>query len=111
MRNFFHTSDILPGDYFYLGPDGMLESPEMENGEYLKNIFSKKVRSIERKAQILTKVTEKNEDNHSAIIIHIIDVKKANVTEKKLTKFSIGIITAVISVLAVAIASILAFLR
>lgn len=67
-------SDIRPGDYFYMCSDGMLEQTEMENGESLKNIFSKRGGNDQNKVQILKSVTDDNKDNHTAFIIHIIDV-------------------------------------
>lgn len=70
----YETSDIKSGDYFYLCSDGMLEQAEMENGESLKNIFSGMGGTDENKVQILKSVTENNRDNHTAFIIHIIDV-------------------------------------
>ena len=70
----YHTSDIKPGDYFYMCSDGMLEQPDMESGESLKNIFSDKIDSVKRKVEILTDVTEDNRDNHTALIIHIEEV-------------------------------------
>lgn len=68
------TSDIRPGDYFYLCSDGMLEQPDMENGVSLKNIFSEEGGSPAEKVKILRKVTERNKDNHSAFIVYIEDV-------------------------------------
>lgn len=67
----YHTSNIKDGDYFYICSDGMLEQPDMENGESLRNIFSDKIDSVERKVEILRDVTEDNRDNHTALIIHI----------------------------------------
>lgn len=69
-----HITDIKAGDYFYMCSDGMLEQPDMENGNSLRNIFSGKVRSDERKVEILTDVTEDNHDNHTALIIHVEEV-------------------------------------
>ena len=68
------TSDIRPGDYIYMCSDGMLEQADMEDGTSIRNIFSKAGGSDEDKIKILRKVTENNQDNHSAIIIHITDV-------------------------------------
>lgn len=65
-----HTTDIQPGDYFYLCTDGMLE--EMENEE-LASIFSADI-SDEEKCQRLILATADNKDNHSAYLIHIKDV-------------------------------------
>lgn len=70
----YNTADIKPGDYFYLCSDGMLEQPEMESGESLLNIFSSQGGTDENKVEILKSVTEKNRDNHTAFIIHILDV-------------------------------------
>ena len=68
------TSDIRPGDYIYMCSDGMLEQADMEDGTSIRNVFSKAGGPDEDKIKILRKVTENNQDNHSAIIIHIIDV-------------------------------------
>ena len=73
----YTTSDIRPGDYFYLCSDGMLEQPEMENGTSLKNIFSKDGGSPAEKVKILRKVTEDNKDNHSAFVVYISEVMDA----------------------------------
>lgn len=78
------TSDIKAGDYFYMCSDGMLEQAEMENGESLKNIFSEMGGSDENKVKILKSVTEKNRDNHTAFIIHILEVE--NPTEETTTE-------------------------
>lgn len=69
-----HITDIKAGDYFYMCSDGMLEQPDMESGESLRNIFSEKIDTTERKVEILTDVTEDNNDNHTAIIIHVEEV-------------------------------------
>lgn len=68
------TADIQAGDYFYLCSDGMLEQPEMESGESLRNIFSEQGGSDENKVEILRSVTEQNKDNHTALIVHVLDV-------------------------------------
>lgn len=70
----YQTIDIKPGDYFYMCSDGMLEQPEMEDGTSLKNVFSELGGNDENKVEILKSVTEKNRDNHTAFIIHIMDV-------------------------------------
>lgn len=70
-----HISDIKAGDYFYMCSDGMLEQPDMENGESLRNIFSNKIDTAKRKVEILTDVTENNRDNHTALIIHIEEIE------------------------------------
>lgn len=70
----YETADILPGDYFYMCSDGMLEQEEMETGDSLRNIFSHDGGPIENKVKILKTVTKQNLDNHSAFIIQIVDV-------------------------------------
>ncbi len=69
-----HITDIKPGDYFYMCSDGMLEQPDMENGDSLRNIFSKMGGDDKNKVEILTGATDENRDNHTAIIVHILDV-------------------------------------
>ena len=69
-----NTADIKAGDYFYMCSDGMLEQPEMESGESLRNIFSQLGGTDENKVKILESVTENNRDNHTAFIIHILEV-------------------------------------
>ena len=88
----YHTSDIKPGDYFYLCSDGMLEQPDMESGKSIKNIFSSQGGDDERKIEILIGATDENKDNHTAIIVHILDViyseefSTKTVSEDMLTK-------------------------
>lgn len=65
-----HTTDIQPGDYFYLCTDGMLE--QMVNEE-INTLFSAPT-SDEEKRQRLIEATQCNSDNHSAYLIHIKDV-------------------------------------
>lgn len=70
----YTTNDIQPGDYFYLCSDGMLEKDDMESGKELRNIFSAKGGNPEKKIKTLISATKDNSDNHSAIIVNIIDV-------------------------------------
>lgn len=67
-----HVTDIKPGDYFYLCSDGMLE--EMEDANIRFN-FSDMNGNDENKVQVLTNATIDNRDNHTALIIHILDVE------------------------------------
>lgn len=62
-----HITDILPGDYFFLCSDGMLE--QMSN-EQLTSLLSEKI-SDEDKRQVFINATASNQDNHSAWLIHI----------------------------------------
>lgn len=67
----YHTADIEKGDYFYMCSDGMLE--QMEDEHLLFN-FSDATGDDENKVKILTQATSQNRDNHTAIIVHILDV-------------------------------------
>lgn len=67
----YHTRDIQTGDYFMLCSDGVLEQMEDNN---LRFIFSDKGGNTEHKVDILKKVTADNRDNHSAIVVHILNV-------------------------------------
>lgn len=65
-----HITNILPGDYFLLCSDGVLESMDDEDildwlGEETSN---------EEKCRELVKVTKENDDNHSAYLIHVCEV-------------------------------------
>ena len=66
-----HITDILPGDYFYLCSDGMLE--QMEDDE-LMDIVSAGTTDDEKAAKLIRR-TEQNADNHSAYLIRIKDVE------------------------------------
>lgn len=63
-----HITDILPGDYFYMCSDGMLEEASDEN---ILNIITKPNATDEQKLEMLRNVTEENKDNHTAHLIHI----------------------------------------
>ena len=68
------TKDIRPGDYFYLCSDGMLEQTSNDN---LCFILANDV-TDEEKRDMLVKVSKNNRDNHSAHLIHILDVQPAS---------------------------------
>lgn len=68
----YHTTDIQPGDYFYMCSDGMLEEMDDDNLCYF---FSKAAGDDEQRVKRLKQATIDNRDNHSAIIVHIIDVE------------------------------------
>ncbi len=67
----YHSSDIRPGDYFYLCSDGMLENME---DHQLCYFFSDEAGDDQHKVSSLVKATQENSDNHSAIIVHISEV-------------------------------------
>lgn len=64
-------TDIRPGDYFLLCTDGMLENL---TDDALRIIFSHDGGSDHNKHGLLLKATAGNEDNHSAIIVHILEI-------------------------------------
>jgi len=66
-----NTTDILPGDYFYLCSDGMLE--QMDESDILGILGSNS--PDEAKQQRLISATLDNADNHSAYIIRVEDVE------------------------------------
>ena len=67
-------TDVRKGDYFYMCSDGMLEISEDQD---IVNVISIN-KSDEEKIEILRRVTENNKDNHSAHLIHVIDVKDSS---------------------------------
>lgn len=72
-----HKADIVtfknirPGDYFYMCSDGMLEQTSDKN---LSFIFNAKTSDDEKKNMLLNN-SKHNRDNHSAHLIHILDVQ------------------------------------
>lgn len=66
------VTDLKAGDWFYLCSDGMLE--EMDD-DAIRYIFSEKTGSIDNKVRLLTQATEHNKDNHTAFLVHIVDVQ------------------------------------
>ena len=67
-----HITDILPGDYFYMCSDGMLE---LMDNDQLVALLSSQLTDEEKRKQLI-ELTKDNQDNHSAWIIHIKDVIK-----------------------------------
>ena len=67
----YHTNDIRPGDYFMLCSDGVLEQFE---DEHIKFYFAEDAGDIDTKIEKLTLATQYNHDNHTAILVHIVDV-------------------------------------
>ena len=65
-----HTTNVQPGDYFYLCSDGMLE--EMSDDQLLDVLCANS--SDVMKAGTLVSMTEGNKDNHTALLIKIKDV-------------------------------------
>lgn len=65
-----HTTDVMPGDYFYLCSDGMLEV--MEDDE-LVQIVSADMPDAD-KIQILLNRTIENKDNHTAYLLKVASV-------------------------------------
>lgn len=71
---FYRTTDIRPGDYFYLCSDGMLEQDDMNYGFGLQRVFSHEMSSDADRVTFLRGATIDNRDNHTAFIIHIHEV-------------------------------------
>ena len=67
-----HITDIRPGDYFYMCTDGMLEQMDDSN---IRFNFSAMTGDDANKVRVLTEATHYNRDNHTAFIIHILDVE------------------------------------
>lgn len=65
-----HITDIKPDDYFFLCSDGMLE--QMADSELLSIISDNT--TDEEKRDILVTATINNKDNHSAYLIHVLEV-------------------------------------
>lgn len=66
-----HIANIKTDDYFYLCSDGMLE--QMDDLQLLTLICSDS--SDEEKRSQLIEATRENKDNHSAYLIHILNVE------------------------------------
>lgn len=62
-----HTTNVLPGDYFLLCSDGMLEN--MTDAQLLEVLCSHS--PCEAIASTLVTMTQDNKDNHSAVLIKI----------------------------------------
>lgn len=67
----YHTHDIKPGDYFMLCSDGLIEFIEDDN---IRFIFSEQGGDIDKKVMFLLSNQKQLRDNHSAIIIQVVDV-------------------------------------
>ena len=77
--DFMETSDIQAGDYFLLCSDGLLEQMENHN---IVNILSDNKTSDEEKIEIMKQVSSDSRDNHSAYLIHILEVEKSDANEE-----------------------------
>ena len=67
-----HTTDVKAGDYFYLCSDGMLENATDDNICYM---IGKPGATDEEKINMLRGNAEDNRDNHSAYLIHVLEVE------------------------------------
>lgn len=65
-----HITDILPGDYFLICSDGVLES--MDDQEILDWLEADG--SDQEKCRKLVEMTRDNDDNHSAYLVHVSEV-------------------------------------
>ncbi len=66
-----HITDIQPGDYFYMCTDGMIEHMDDKQICYF---FSEEGGDDDHKVEKLISATRHNQDNHSAFLIHILEV-------------------------------------
>ena len=64
----FNISDLESGDYFFMCSDGMLE--QLDDNQLLDIISAPY--ADENKIQFLKEATQNNQDNHSAILIHLL---------------------------------------
>lgn len=76
--DFKEITDIKAGDYFLLCSDGMLEQLENHN---IINILSDSESSDKDKVTIMKDVSRDSKDNHSAQLIHIVEVAGATVSD------------------------------
>jgi len=74
----YTTADVRTGDYFYMCSDGMLEQMEDDR---IREIFSEAGGDDMKKMETLKAETEGNQDNHTAIVVHITDVTGAPAAE------------------------------
>lgn len=68
----YHTIDIQPGDYFFMCSDGVLERWE---DYHVRNCFSNSYGDDYARVQGIIGETSDNSDNHTAIIVKILDVE------------------------------------
>lgn len=68
------TTNIKPGDYFFLCSDGMLE--QMDDN-IIRFIFSDSAGDIDKKTDMLTQATRENKDNHTAILVRVASVERS----------------------------------
>lgn len=68
VADFYHTTDILPGDLFFLCSDGMLEELCDED---LCTMLTNPDYTDEQRVEILLKFTEYNMDNHTAWLVRV----------------------------------------
>ena len=75
-----HITNILPGDYFLICSDGILE--RLDDEELLEWLSAKDEDDYKR--QKLVELTNGNSDNHSAYLIHVSDVQAEEGDDKLL---------------------------
>ncbi|MBR5084728.1 MAG: serine/threonine-protein phosphatase [Prevotella sp.] len=68
----YHTVDIQPGDYFFMCSDGILERWE---DYHVRHCFSYAYGDDYTRVQNIINETSDNSDNHTAIIVKILDVE------------------------------------
>lgn len=70
-----NITDLETGDYIFMCSDGMLE--RMDDGQLLEILTGSA--ADEKKVQSLKEATQNNQDNHSAILIHLLPESRKRV--------------------------------
>lgn len=65
-----NITDVKPDDWFMLCSDGILESM---TDDTIRFLFSHKTGEIENKTRVIRQATQTNQDNHTAILVHILE--------------------------------------
>lgn len=65
-------TNVKAGDWFYMCSDGMLE--QMDDSA-IRFIFSDSTGDIDKKVEMLTLATRENRDNHTAFLVHVLEVE------------------------------------
>lgn len=79
-------TDIRPGDYFFMCSDGVNEVME---SKHLENVILDNAYSDEEKLKIIINSTADARDNHTAFLIHVLDVNGA-IPVKPILNNSVG---------------------
>lgn len=81
QADIYVSEDILPGDYFFLCSDGVLESITDDS---LLEILSEEISDEGKLEQIRQLCKDNSRDNNSAYLIHIEDIEQSNAIQQDL---------------------------